>query len=161
MIGASDAHEFQLGKWPFRVCIFPYAVSFRAVNMHLVLRKPLTGDDEADRSTILAALAAGNGFVGYDALRNSRGFRFRAAWHGGNANMGDEVELRDGITLEVKSPARGVVRIVHNGTRVFEALSETASYEVKQPGVYRAEVMSLHKLHKPRPWVFANPIYVR
>jgi len=160
LIGSSDAHEFAFGRKPFGVFIFPYAVSFRAVNMHLVLRQPLTGNDDADRSTVLAALAAGNGFVGYDALRNSKGFRFSAVARGGDANMGDEIELSEGMALHVRSPARGVIRIVHNGARVFEAISDTAAYDVEQPGVYRAEVMSLHRLRTRRPWILSNPIYV-
>ena len=75
--------------------------------------------------------------------------------------MGDEVELQDGMVLHVTSPCRGVIRIVHDGTTVLETVADTASYEVKQPGVYRAEVMSIHKFRKPRPWIFTNPIYVR
>jgi hypothetical protein len=150
-----------VGRKPFRVLVFPYGVSFRAVNMHLVLRQPLTGDDDADRLAVLAALAAGNGFVGYDALRNSRGFRFSAVGRGGDATMGDETELRECMTLQVRSPARGVIRIVHNGARVFEAISDAAEYDVEQPGVYRAEVMSLHRLRTARPWILSNPIYVR
>ena len=161
LIGSSDAHEFEVGRRPFRLLAFPYAVSFRAVNMHLVLRQELTGDDRADRSAILAALAAGNGFVGYDALCSSRGFRFSAVGHAGETNMGDVIELRDNITLQVKTPAPGIIRIVHDGAGVFEIRADAATYEVKRPGVYRAEVMSLHKLHKPRPWIFTNPIYVR
>jgi hypothetical protein len=161
LIGSSDAHEFEVGRKPFRLLAFPYAVSFRAVNMHLVLRQALTGDDRADRSAVLAALAAGNGFVGYDALRNSRGFRFSAVGGDAYAGMGDEIKLREGITLRVKSPVRGLIRIVHDGAGVLETVSDTATYQVKQPGVYRAEIMSLHKLHRPRPWIFANPIYVR
>ena len=161
LIGSSDAHEVAIGRKPFRVFIFPYAVSFRAVNMHLVLRQQLTGRLQEDRATILKALAIGNGFVGYDALRNSRGFRFGAVWNGGDANMGDEVELQGGMTLELKSPVPGIMRIIHNGTKILEDVGNAVSYKIKEPGVYRAEVMSLHKLHRHRPWIFSNPIYVR
>jgi len=161
LIGSSDAHEVEIGRKPFRVFIFPYAVSFRAVNMHLVLHEQLVGNDDADRSALLSALRSGKGFVGYDALRDSRGFRFSAVGKGDEASMGDEVELGGEINLLVRAPARGIIRIVHNGTKISETMGNVASYRVGEPGAYRAEVLSVHRFHKPRPWIFSNPIYVR
>jgi hypothetical protein len=162
LIGSSDAHERPVGRRPFRVLVFPYEVSFRAVNMHLVLRERLTGRDDAeDRSAILGALAAGNGFVGYGALRDARGFRFSAVWNDAVATMGDQIEFRDGLTLQVRVPARAMIHIVHNGTRTCETIGDTVSCEVKEKGVYRAQAFSLHRFHAPRPWIFSNPIYVR
>ena len=161
LIGGSDAHEVVLGRRPFRAVIFPYAVSFRAVNMHLVLRHQLVGDDDADKTTILNALRSGNGFVGYDALRNSRGFRFSAVLHDTEVNMGEEIQLHDEMNLIARAPARGIIRIVRNGRKVLEEKTTTVSYRPEEPGTYRAEVMSLHELRRPRPWIFSNPIYVR
>jgi hypothetical protein len=162
LIGSSDAHEVVLGKRPFRVVIFPYAVSFGAVNMHLVLRDQLIGDNDADRIAILNALRSGNGFVGYDALCSSTGFRFSAVRGGGNgATMGEEITLRDDMELVVQAPARGIIRIIRDGRKVFEDTATTVSYRLERQGTYRAEVMSVHGLRRPRPWIFSNPIYVR
>jgi len=162
LIGSSDAHEVVLGTKPFRVVIFPYAVSFRAVNMHLVLREQLGGDDNADRTAILNALRSGNAFVGYDALCSSRGFRFSAVRQGETeATMGEEIELRGDTHLIVKAPRRGIIRIIHDGLKVLEETAATVSYRLERPGTYRAEVMSVHWLRRPRPWIFSNPIYVR
>ena len=162
LIGSSDAHEVVLGRKPFRVVVFPYAVSFRAVNMHLVLREQMVGDAHADRTAILNALRSGNGFVGYDALCNSTGFRFSVVRGGETeATMGEDIELRDDTELVVKAPTRGVIRIVRNGMKLIEETATTVSYPLKRKGTYRAEVLSVHGLRRPRPWIFSNPIYVR
>jgi hypothetical protein len=160
-IGGSDAHAFRLNVGPIRKTIFPYKFHFLAVNTHLISEQPLNGDLNHDRKLILDALANGHAFIGYDLPAKTRGFRFTAQGKEGNASMGDEIALDQGITLQIVLPQRADCRLLRNGKVIKSwAKREICSYITSETGVYRVEVYR-HYLGKKRAWIFSNPIYVR
>ena len=146
----------------------PYPLTFRAVNTHVLaplgvaenlrpLAPPLaTGN-------LMSALRAGRCFVSFNLLADAAGFRFAARDGDGGpvvAVMGDEVLLKDGLVLAAQCPLPGAVELFRDGVPIRRKEGRELHHPVDRPGVYRIEV-SLRVVDRWRPWIFANPIYVR
>lgn len=160
-IGGSDAHALHASKGPIRRVLYPYEFHFRAINTHLLLPAPLSGDVANDGGMIYEALAGGHTFVGYDLPGSTRGFRFTAQGRQAEAVMGDEIPAEGGVTLKAKLPAAAECRLLKDGTVIQKWKNQEAcTYITTQPGVYRVEVYRTY-LGKRRGWIFSNPIYVR
>ena len=160
-IGGSDAHASHMSMGPLRRIIFPYEFHFSAINTHLFIPEPLTGDPSTDRRMILEALAAGHAFVGYDLPATTRGFRFTAQGKEKTAIMGDEIPAAGGVTLQARLPQRGECRLIKDG-QVIQTWSqrEVCAHITTEPGIYRVEVYRRY-LGRRRGWIFSNPIYVK
>src|SRR6185503_10928950 len=65
-LGGSDAHAMHMHMGPLHRVIFPYDFHFKAVNTHVILPEPLTGDVATDKKMIYGALSEGHCFVAYD-----------------------------------------------------------------------------------------------
>jgi hypothetical protein len=160
-IGGSDAHALPARMGPLRRTVFPYEYHFRAINTHLLLTRPLSADIFQDRRLILEALQEGHAFIGYDLPAPTHGFRFRAQGVDGMASMGDEIDSRNGVTLQIRLPLRSECRLLRNGKPVkIWRKHENCTYITSERGVYRVEVYIQH-LGRKRGWIFSNPIYVR
>lgn len=160
-LGGSDAHALHSHMGPLRRVIFPYDFHFRAINTHVYLADPLTGDVAHDRALIYAALAAGHCFVGYDLPHSTRGFHFIASGHEASVIMGDEIPCRGGITLQAHLPTPGEIRLIRDGRPIRTLRNAYAlTHLATEPGVYRIEVYRRF-LGRKRGWIFSNPIYVR
>lgn len=160
-IGGSDAHELRYSLGPIRKTIFPYDFHFRALNTHLLLDSPLGDDSRVDCERVLDSLGRGRGWVGFDLLAPTRGFRFAAQGRDAEAVMGDEIPLADGVTLQVKLPAAAEVSLWRNGQKVQAwKRAENCAYTVTEAGVYRVEVHRRY-LGARRGWIYSNPIYVK
>jgi hypothetical protein len=160
-IGGSDAHALPARMGLLRRTVFPYEFHFRAINTHLLLTRPLSGDIFQDRRLILEALREGRAFIGYDLPAPTQGFRFRAQGTDGIVSMGEEIKCRNGVTMQIRLPLRSECRLLHNGKLVkIWRKSENCTYITSEPGVYRVEVY-IHYLGRMRGWIFSNPIYVR
>jgi hypothetical protein len=138
----------------------PYAVSFRNCATHVLAPR-------LDESTLRAALRAGHAFVAHDWMCDATGFCFSASdSRGGQVGiMGDQVRLADGLRLRAKLPVPAYVRLLRYGKEVMKsdgAGNGKAEFEfaVKESGAYRLEAW-LKLDGEFRPWIFANPIYVR
>ncbi len=139
-----------------RIDTDPYVVSFRNSATHVLAPK-------LDETTLRAALKAGHAFVGHDWMCDATGFRFIASdSHGRQAAiMGDEVKLADGLTLTAKLPLPAYVRLLRYGKEVAKSDGKADfEFTVKEAGAYRLEAW-LELAGEFRPWIFANPIYVR
>jgi hypothetical protein len=159
-IGGSDAHALPARLGPLRRTVLPYEFHFQAINTHLLLPHPLSGDIFRDQRMILEALRNGNAFIGYDLPASTHGFRFRAQGVDGIASMGEQIDCRNGVTLQIRLPARSECRLLHNGKTVkIWRKRENCTHITSQPGVYRVEVY-IHYLGRMRGWIFSNPIYV-
>ncbi len=160
-IGGSDAHALNIRLGVLRRVIYPYEFHFRAINTHLLVPEPLSGDLVGDRKMVYQAFQHGHCFVGYDLPAPTRGFRFTAQGKNGAAIMGDEVEMDSAITLQIRLPFRTECNLLKDG----RALKTWTSHEVcthitREPGVYRVECY-LQYLGKRRGWIYSNPIYLR
>ena len=160
-IGGSDAHALHVHMGPLSRVIYPYEFHFRAINTHVFISQPLSGEVAADRRLVYEALAAGHCFVGYDLPLSTRGFRFTGAGRESSALMGDEIAHRGGVTLQAHLPAMAELRLIHNGKLIRKSKNTYAlTHLATEPGVYRVEAWRRFRGLK-RGWIFSNPIYVR
>ena len=158
-VGNSDAHATPMRFGPFKRVIFPYEFLFRAVNTHLLLERPLSGDPFLDKKLILRAIAKGTSWVGYDLPHNTQGFRFTATSKG-KGIMGEEIRLNAGATLQVTTPTRANIRLIHQGKQVATIQNDTHLTHIPtEPGAYRVECTIPYK-GQERGWIYSNPIYL-
>jgi hypothetical protein len=134
----------------------PYYRSFRNSATHVLAPK-------LEEAAIRAALKAGHAYVAHDWMGDATGFRFEAVDARGkpSAEMGDEVKLAAGLKLAARLPLPAYVRLLRHGREV--ATSEGGAdfeYAVTERGAYRLEAW-LKLDGEWRPWLFANPIYVK
>ncbi len=161
-IGGSDAHALHASLGPLRRTLFPYEFHFAAINTHLLLPAPLSGDLTADRRLILEAFSAGHAFIGYDLPASTRGFRFSAQGKGIRAVMGDEIQAAGALTLQAHLPALAhECRLIKDGRpiRVWKR-AQACTHIASAPGVYRFEAYR-RAWGRLRAWIFSNPIYIR
>jgi hypothetical protein len=159
-VSGSDAHAIPGRLGPLRRTVFPYEDHFRAINNHLLLLKPLTGELAEDRRLILEALECGRLFIGYDLPAPTRGFRFSAQGKEQTAQMGEEISARHGVTMQIRLPAQAECRLVKDGKviKTWEKRNPIV-HITTEPGAYRVEAF-IDYLGKRRGWIFSNPIYV-
>ncbi len=159
-VGNSDAHGTPMTLGPIKRVIYPYEFLFRAVNTHLLLPRALSGDLETDRGMILRAIGRGNSWVGYDMPHPTRGFRFTVQGER-RGDMGDEMVLGGGATLQISAPARCHIRLIRHGIVVAESVGATNLAHVPaEPGAYRVECLIDYE-GRERGWIYSNPIYLR
>ncbi len=158
-IGNSDAHGTPLSLGPITRIVFPYEFLFRAVNTHVLLPEPLSGDVQHDKAMILTAIGMGNSWVGYDMPRSTRGFRFTG--QGINkGTMGDTIKLDAGATLQALAPAKAHIRLICHGQVVAEVQNEPNLTHIPiEPGAYRVECLLPYE-GKERGWIYSNPIFL-
>lgn len=159
-IGGSDAHALHRHMGPIRRILFPYEFHFKAINTHVILPQPFTGEVKTDRQMVYDALAAGNCFVGYDLPAPTRGFRFTAQGRDRNVIMGGEVAAGGGVTLQAVLPRAAELRLIKDGAVEKSWKSQQAlTHITSAPGIYRIEAYRNY-LGARRGWIFSNPIYV-
>ncbi|GAP05693.1 MAG TPA: hypothetical protein DEQ80_00730 [Anaerolinea thermolimosa] len=160
-VGGSDAHALNMRLGPLRRQVLPYSFHFKAINNHLLLDEPLSGDFIRDKQAIYNALRKGHLFIGYDLPAPTDGFRFTASGRHGTASMGDEIPLGDGITFQIRLPMETECRLIRNGV-VLKTWHrrQICTFITNQPGIYRVEC-TLSYLGRRRGWIYSNPIYVR
>lgn len=159
-VAGSDAHALHFHLGPVRKVIFPYEWHFRAVNTHLLLPEPLSGDLSTDRNLVYAALRQGRAFLANDLLTPARGFRFTAQGQGKEVHPGESLPLNGGVTLKARLPRKAEIRL-HRYAEVIQTWKhhEVMAYTATQPGTYWLEVLLFRWGHK-RTWILSNPIYI-
>jgi hypothetical protein len=158
-LGGSDAHAFSVRLGPWNFTILPYELCFRAVNTHILVPEPLTGEITHDRALILDALRQGHCWIGYDLLATTIGFRFLARQPSASAIMGDTLPAGERTSFEVYLPRPGLIRLLRDGQIIASAYDRELCFTSGQPGVYRVEVYR-RAWGRRRGWIFSNPIYV-
>jgi hypothetical protein len=159
-IGNADAHGTWFSAGPFKRCIFPYEFLFRCVNTHILSPVGFSGNVELDGQAIYAALRQGRAFIAYDLIGPARGFKYTAHGLDGKADMGEGLRLRDGVTLQIKAPARGHIKVIFGGEVVAEdRAADTLVHTAQHPGAYRVEVWREFR-GRERCWILSNPIYL-
>lgn len=160
-VGGSDAHALSGNLGPIHKTVFPYEFHFYCVNTHLLTSEPLSGEVTHDQHLVLDALRNGHAFIGYDLPARTEGFRFTASGEEETAQMGDEITLKNGVTLQIHLPLRTDCRLLKNGKMIKNwRKRENCTFITNEPGVYRVEVY-IHYLGRRRGWIFSNPIYIR
>jgi hypothetical protein len=159
-IGGADAHALAMSLGPLHRTLFSYDFHFSAVNTHILTPNPLGNNLHIDRRMVMDALRQGHAFVGYDLPAPTRGFSFTARGRNQNALMGDDIELDDGITFQIRLPFATECRLMRDGQviKVWQD-REIITHITNQPGAFRVECY-VQYLGMRRGWIFSNPIYV-
>lgn len=139
----------QPGELAARLDFDPYHRAFRDVSTHVFAT-------ELTEPTLRAAVKAGHAYVSHDWMADPTGFTCQA----GAAMMGDEVRRETGLTLTARFPLPCHIRLFRDGKEVAKAQGDTFEYSLDMAGVYRLEAW-LEIGGEERPWIYANPIYVR
>jgi hypothetical protein len=160
-IAGSDAHALPARLGPLRRTLFPYEFHFRAVNMHLLLPRPLGDDAATDAGMIYDALRQGHGFIGYDLPASTRGFNITVHATEKIGGMGDEFFVKGGVTIQIRLPMKVECTVFRDGQPVKTYHKrEMCTYITAEPGVYRVEAY-IHYKGKRRGWIYSNPVYIR
>jgi hypothetical protein len=145
------------------------------------------GDGSWDDTNLKDALRNGRLFGVFEVMGYPEGFDFHALAGGAPSEMGSEVMLSDGVTLEATMPVVRdldpdfeqpvtTIRLSHATANGWEQLDEVQgdlSYTVNELGAYRIEVRMrpghlrwtlgdlAHLADKEFVWIYSNAIYVR
>jgi hypothetical protein len=133
----------------------PYYRSFRNSATHILA-------PELTEPAIRSALQQGHAFVSHDWMCDGSGFSLQLT-NGKSKDhnlMGDEVQFGEGQKLVAHFPVSCHARLLKNGKVVAESDGDTFEHEVTSVGIYRLEAW-LKVDGEDRPWIYANPIYVR
>ncbi len=144
-IGAIDAHVHNLLGIPF----IRYSLSFRAATQYVNAKS----NSEKD---ILEALIHGNSFTVFESHGQARNFTFEARSGSRAFESGSKVKSESPVTLFVNSPAFSEIRLFRNGEMISKHRSKTFVFDVREPGIYRAEVFKNGKL-----WIISNAIAIQ
>jgi hypothetical protein len=145
----------------------PYDRSFRLVRLHVLL--PLVRAEHSmpkplDEESLLAGMAMGHCFIGYDLFGDTSEFRFTARDRDENKIMGDEIKLDDEVRLTASLPVAARVVLFKDGVAIKDDQGVSSmEFVAKEKGSYRVEVY-LYQLPgrvKDHPWIISNPIYVK
>lgn len=161
-IGGSDAHASPYRLGPLKIAIFTYDYIFRTINTYIYLDEELSSDFQRAKNQIYEALQRGRSYLSYDILCRADGFLFYGSAGGGTVYPGDEYLYETDIELRVKSPCpRSLIRVIRDGRIILQAKTDDLVFKTTGPGAYRVEVYYRPLLGRPRPWIYANPIFVR
>ncbi len=158
-LGNADAQPLHYRIGGQQQAHLPYTYLFRCVNTHVLTNGPLTGDIAQDKPLLYEALRAGRTWVGYDLPHSTRGFSFTARSGSARATVGEELKRLGAVTLEVKLPAKGKIRLLCNGRVIRQASSTELHYTSAETGVYRVEVTRRFRGLRVG-WIFSSPIYI-
>jgi hypothetical protein len=159
-IGGLDAHQFGLRVGPVvPLRLMSYRRSFRQLRTHVLTDAPLSGELDADRERVYAALREGRCYIAVDAIAPARGFSFHAEGPAGQLEMGAEAPAGD-WTLHARLPAPARLRLLRDGQEVASIEAPVLARRVREPGVYRVEALR-QSYGRERTWVISNPIYLR
>jgi hypothetical protein len=158
-IGGVDAHQFRYKLGLFSIDLYPYLHHFKSVTTHILTPKPLSGSFPDDRNLITQALSHGHCFVAYDLPVLTDGFKFTVNNDDGLFTMGDAVEVKRGLTFQIRLPQRTLCRLLKDGKIIKEWPDrDVCTHLTTEKGVYRVEAFIPYK-GKMRGWIFSNPIY--
>jgi hypothetical protein len=134
----------------------PHWRTFNLLRTHLLCDRPLTGEVEADRSTIIRALREGAAWLHCPTVAPAYGCRFWAEdADGSTLQMGAEGAARRTV-LRLRLPRRAEVKVVRDGDAIHAELARRLDLEVAEPGAYRVEARV-----DGRFWLLSNPVHLR
>ncbi len=134
---------------------FPHPRTFAQLRTHLLCERPLGGEVDADRATILAALREGRAWLTSPLAAPAAGAR---AWFEGDGpavSIGAQARAARGV-LRIRLPRRAAVMVRRDGAPLAAGDFESLDLDVGAPGAYRVEARI-----DGRFWLCSNPIYLR
>ena len=132
------------GRLLFHVQLDPYERSARLVNTHLLAH-------ELSEEAILDALRAGRGYVAFDMVADSSGFRWEAEGPAGRAVMGETLAFNPEVRLHARSPLPCRFSVFKDGALAGRAEGRALDWTPPGPGKYRVEA-ELKSVTGTLPW---------
>ena len=133
-----------------------YARTFDLLRTHLLCDRPLTGELQSDRATILRALAAGRAWLTCPFVAPAHGSRVWAERADGQMiQLGAEAPAGR-AQLRVRLPRAAEIMVIRDGVPLHWMHGATLDVGLELPGVYRVEALIDGRL-----WLLSNPIYLR
>ena len=164
--GGPDAHAFRYKVFGFiPVCIYPYKVNFKLIRMHILVPDELKnlavpGDQNSFHKTkdaLLSNLSYGRAFISNYYLGEARGFRLSVDTPAGILGMGDQMDWNGmPCKMDVSCPSKGLIKLIRNGKAFAVEESDSASFAIREHGVYRIEVYRDNKC-----WIISNPVWLQ
>ena len=155
-IGGLDGHQPGIRVRGRVRSPLPHRRTFDLLRTHLLCERPLTGDVEADRQTVLRALGAGAAWLTCPCVAAAHGARMWAERADGAViAMGAEASAAPSM-LRLQVPREADVRVLHDGERFHEAHGAELHVPIEAAGVYRVEARIEGRL-----WLLSNPVYLR
>lgn len=152
-IGTLDVHFLYLNLLNFKIEIFPFKYFFNSIRTNIVTNKNLS------KEVVYDELKRGHCYITHQYLGDSKNFDFRVLRGEESFIMGDELKLSKGEKIFIRSPKKGLIRLIHNGNLIKEKFGNELFFDIKEKGFYRVEIYKFH-LYTFKPWIFSNPIYV-
>jgi hypothetical protein len=129
--------------------------TFGLLRTHLLCERPLGAGTEADRQTILAAVAAGAAWLALPCVAPAQGARMWAETEAGERLPLGGAAAPGRTLLRVRLPRPAEVRVLHDGREIHRGEGETVALEVAAAGAYRVEARIAGRL-----WLLSNPIHL-
>jgi hypothetical protein len=155
-IGGLDGHQPGLRVRGRVRSPLAHRLTFDLLRTHLLCERPLTGDAEADRRAVVAALRAGAAWLTCPYIADARGARLWAERDDGAVvAMGAEAPAGRAV-LRVRLPRAGDVRVLKDGAPIEHARTAAVDLAIAVRGVYRVEVRIDGRL-----WLLSNGVHLR
>jgi hypothetical protein len=130
--------------------------TFGLLRTHLICDRPLSGDVDRDRATLIGALSGGAAWLSCPFVAPAHGARFWAERRDGTTvPMGGEGRA-GAATLRVVLPRAAQITLLRDGRSIHAAQADHVRLDVEQTGVYRVEARIAGRL-----WLLSNPIHLR
>lgn len=130
--------------------------TFGLLRTHLLCERPLSGDVDEDRRTVLRALRAGAAWLTCPFVAAAHGARLWAERADGTTvSMGGESESGPAV-LRIRLPQAGTIRAFRDGEVLTRTDAAAQDIDIARPGVYRVEVRVGGRL-----WLLSNPVHLR
>jgi hypothetical protein len=134
-MAGTDAHGNTYRLGPLRRAVLPYKHCFQAVRTHILSPAPFAGELEHDLAVVYQSLRAGNCFVAYDAIGDSKGFRFTGLSGEISAGMGEEISLSRRVDFTVSSPLKADLRLLRDGQVVARGILHFGAWHLPCGGL--------------------------
>jgi len=155
-VGGLDGHQPGIRRRGRVHSPLSHARTFELLRTHLLCDRPLTGELESDRATVLRALAAGRAWLTCPFVAPAHGARLCAERADGRSiQLGDEATAGP-AQLRVRLPRAAEIMVIRDGMRLHGLHGDSLDLGVELPGVYRVEVRIDGRL-----WLLSNPIHLR
>jgi len=154
-LASVDAHAFPIKIGPLTVRIFPYKVHFKSLRTHVILSEPLADDFEKAKEQLFDAIRESRVFFSNMRWGVADDFEFCAENHTGRVIAGGTLGFDDHTRLRVKLPERATLKIIADGQKILETITDELEYTVAKKGIYRVEAWK-----KKRGWIFSNHIRI-
>jgi hypothetical protein len=130
--------------------------TFRLLRTHLVCDRPLSGDAQRDRATLVAALRAGSAWISCPFVGAADGARLWAERADSAIVPMGSGGPRGPAVLRLRLPRAADVEVFRDGIAVHEAQGTRLDLDVARPGAYRVAARRGGRL-----WLLSNHVHLR